>query len=193
MIPYINIHTHSQENVVIVAGSSVLLCRGVHPWDAAHVSEFSVEGVAAIGEVGLDYACDVDRGLQQKVFRSQLALAERAGLPVVLHSVRAMDDTLKIIADFTLPAVIFHGFVGSAQTSERILKAGAYISFGHRAFGSPKTIESLRGIPAERIFLETDTAEMPIEEIYARAAEIRATDVMTLKEQIYSNYKNIFE
>jgi len=199
--PYVDIHTHRDDRVVILCGGRELPCRGIHPWKAGgQVAEYSLDGVAAIGEIGLDYACKVDRQLQKDVFERQLALAQSHGLPVVVHCVRAMDDALAILAGYRLRAVIFHGFTGNPQVARGALQRGYYLSFGPVAFRSPKTLDTLRAAPRSQIFLETDTSGEDIESVYARAAEVLGTgggaqteaQVAALREQIYDNFKLIF-
>jgi TatD DNase family protein len=200
---YINIHTHTRtgegiemvSNLALSGGVPALPCSvGIHPWQVSQIDvsaalcEVSTARVNAIGEVGLDFAVEGDRELQAEVFRSQLAIAVERGLPVVLHSVRAFEPVVKILSDYTLPAVIFHGFVGSRQQAEVATRAGYYLSFGERSLRSPKTHEAMRSMPREQIFLETDEDTLSIAEIYRLAAEILDITVEELRQQIFANY-----
>ncbi len=126
------------------------------------------------------------------LFAAQLRIAEERILPVILHCVRAFEPTVEILSAYTLPAVIFHGFIGSPEQAARAIRAGYYLSFGKRSLASPKTVEALRRTPLERLFLETDDAPVPIAEIYARTAEILAITVPQLKEIINKNYLDCF-
>ena len=107
----LDIHTHNAQT-----RAQTIEAVGIHPWHALIGSLAEVEPQApaadAIGEIGLDYACDVPREVQLTVFRAQLALAERMEKPVVLHCVRAFDDVMKVVGEYRLRAVIFHGFIG---------------------------------------------------------------------------------
>lgn len=188
---FVNIHTHrptDRETSITVAG--------IHPWDAEHrdvaETEAAIGRIEAIGEIGLDYACKVDRKVQQRVFEEQLELARRHGLPVVLHCVKAFEPVMKTLAKYRLKAVIFHGFIGSREQMRQAVEAGYCISFGKRAFASPKTMEAMREIPKERMFLETDESPTDIAEIYRRTAEITGIDTETLKRIITENYNGIF-
>lgn len=168
----------------------------MHPWSAEeadpdHLPALGI-GIQAIGEIGLDYARPVDRSRQEKLFRAQLIRAEELRLPVVLHCVRAFEPTMRILEGFTLPAVIFHGFIGSSQQAARATAQGYYLSFGRRSLASPKTREALRSTPPDRIFLETDDEDADIECIYAHAAEVLETSVENLMIATYENYKRIF-
>ena len=187
---YIDIHTHN-----FTARHTELRAAGIHPWDAekAVLQEHMFSGVQAIGEVGLDYACDVDRSKQEELFRAQLAIAEKMQLPVVLHCVRAFAPTLEILKSHHLKAVIFHGFIGSKEQAAEAVKRGYFLSFGEGVKRSPKTAIALQSIPLEDIFLETDESTLSIEEIYSIAAEIRGEDIETIINVITNNYNRLFQ
>ncbi len=176
---------------------------GIHPWQVGELDEEGLGAalrevesapVTAIGEMGLDFAPSVpgDHGLQKMMFAAQLRIAEERGLPVVLHCVRAFEPVMEILAGFRLRAAIFHGFHGSPEQARRAVRSGYCLSFGERSFASPKTVEAMREIPLEKMFLETDEAPVPIARIYERAAEILDVPVPSLVERLYENYRNIF-
>ena len=205
MAPYVNIHTHRP------TGNGIeLRAEGIHPWraDRTTAEEFAARfdarpdgqadgqfdgRVQAIGEIGLDYACAVDRQLQLDVLRMQLALARRRGLPVVLHCVRAFEPLMHELAACQPREVIFHGFIGSPEQARTALSHGCYLSFGERAFASPKSLRALHEVPLDRLFLETDDAPVSIERIYDRAARELGLEVGVLRRATYENYKRIFE
>ena len=191
---YIDIHTHR------FTGRGIeLRAAGVHPWRAADLgaaeslSPAMFEGARAVGETGLYYACDVDSEEQERLFRRHLEIAEQRRLPVVIHCVRAFEPTMKILAEYRLAAVIFHGFIGSAQMAERAVAEGYYLSFGVMTPRSPKTVAALRSTPDDRRLAETDDSGADIERVYAMIAEIRGTDTESLKRVITENYKRIFD
>lgn len=188
---YVNIHTHRPTHRGIE-----LRAEGIHPWDAditpPGVLPVPAPDTQAIGEIGLDFACKVSRERQTDLFSRQLSLAEEVGLPVVLHCVKAFSETLALLRGRRLRAVIFHGFIGSPEQAAEAVRRGCHLSFGHRTFSSPRTMEALRRMPPERIFLETDDEQIDISEIYRRAAEVRGEDVETLKRVTTDNYERIF-
>ena len=149
--------------------------------------------VQAIGETGLDFACPVPREAQFAALRAQLALARRTGRPVVLHCVRAFEPLMRELDACQPRAVIFHGFIGSPEQARQALRRGYYLSFGERAFASPKTLRALHEMPLGQLFFETDDAEVSIEEIYARAAEALGRPVEELQRATLENYKRLFE
>lgn len=188
----IDIHTHNA-----LTHAQTIDCEGIHPWRAVECDLATVERriaeIDAIGEIGLDFACEVPREVQMAVFRAQLTLAERVQKPVVLHSVRAFEEVMRMLRDYRLPAVIFHGFIGSAEQAQRAVAEGYFLSFGERTFRSPKSIEAMRSIPLSRLFVETDESRTPIEEIYAKIAELRGISVAELTTATEENFRLIFQ
>ena len=154
--------------------------------------EVETADVSAIGEIGLDYARPIPHTLQAQVFEAQLKIAQQRGLPVILHCVRAFEPVMEILAGYTFPAVIFHGFVGSRQQAARAVGAGYYLSFGERGLASPKTVEAMKSVPLSRMFFETDESDLSIAEIYRLAAALRGIGVDELKSTVYDNYTRIF-
>lgn len=192
MLPYVNIHTHRP------TGSGIeLRTEGVHPWDAdmqlvATLGE-QLSDAQAVGETGLDFVHGPSREVQTEALRAQLRLARERELPVVLHCVRAFEPLMCELAACEPRAVIFHGFIGSPEQARQALAKGYFLSFGERAFASSKTLAALRETPLSQLFLETDDSPVPIEEIYARAAEARGVPTEELQQATLANYERIFE
>lgn len=205
-IPFTDIHTHRRDAPypsllsVRLGKDNILPDRsfsaGVHPWDTDDMPDSVLCGIenkflAAIGEIGLDFAASSSRDKQYKWFRRQLGLASLLQLPVILHCVKAYNEVLNELSDFDLPA-IFHGFTGPPELARQILKDGHYLSFGRSIFNSQKTAEALKIIPAEMLFIETDDSLIPIEDIYAKASEIRSCSIESLKIHTYNNFQGLF-
>ena len=186
-----DIHTHNAHTK-----AQTIDTVGIHPWHALEADISAVEAavaeVDAVGEIGMDFACDVPKEVQMAIFRAQLALAERHKKAVVLHCVRAFEEVVKVLSEYRLRAVIFHGFIGSVEQAQQAVTQGFYLSFGERTFRSPKTIEALRSTPLSRIFVETDESTTPIEEIYARIAELRGISTAELIAATEENFRRIF-
>lgn len=187
----VDIHTHNTQTL-----AQTIDTIGIHPWHALgcdiSVVEKGIAAADAIGEIGLDFACNVPHEEQMRIFRAQLALAEQHQKPVVLHCVRAFEEAMQVLRDFNLPVVIFHGFIGSVEQAQRAVKQGYYLSFGERTFRSPKTVEAMRSTPLSRLFVESDESTTPIEDIYARIAELRGVDIGTLTDATQANFDKIF-
>ncbi len=191
-LPYVNIHTHR------FTGRGIeLRTAGVHPWHAdsesVEQSLSHLEGVQAIGEIGLDFACGVNRDKQMEIFQIQLQAAERLQLPVVLHCVKAFEPTMRLLSKYRLAGVVFHGFIGSPEQARQALAKGYHLSFGERTFASPRTLAALRITPLGQLFVETDQSDLPIEEIYTRIAAARGEEVALLQRNTLHNYEHLFE
>lgn len=196
---FVNIHTHRPTGCGIE-----LRTAGIHPWDAPQADAAALDrlarelesgGVQAVGETGLDFVQAADNGTRQaqiELFRAQLALACRYGLPVVLHCVKAFEQTMRLLREQEPRAVIFHGFIGSPEQARQALERGYCLSFGERTFASPRTVEALKSTPLSQLFLETDDSETPVKTIYTRVAELLALSVEELKQATTENYERIF-
>ena len=192
MSDYIDIHTHN-----FTARHTELLAEGIHPWRAEEVELDDIcdkmfSEAEAIGEIGLDYACNIDRAKQEKVFRWQLEIAERLKKPVVLHCVKAFEPTMNILLRYSLKAVVFHSFIGSKEQAEAALKRGYYLAFGDRTRHSPKTIEALRVTPLSQLFVETDESDRPIEDMYREIALLRGVTIEKLVTATRENWNRFF-
>ena len=185
----VDIHTHHPR-----AGVLSPRMAGIHPWDAEKgcmLPEFRECDI--IGETGLDYAREVDKAAQERLFRAHLETAEKLHKPVVLHVVRAFEPTIKTLADYNIEGIVFHGFMGSEQQAKEALRRGYYLSFGERSLRSPKTRQAIDATPLDRLFCETDdNASLNIADIYTEVAEIKGVALAELERNIYENYKRLF-
>ncbi len=141
---------------------------GIHPHDAKDFSgktysdllEWSKrEKVVAIGETGLDYHYDHSpRETQKEVFGRHLQLAGETGLPVIIHSREAEEDTLAILRESGISRGVLHCFSGDARMAEEVMEMGFYISIaGPVTFRkSARLKEIVRIIPDDYLLTETD-------------------------------------
>jgi TatD DNase family protein len=146
---------------------------GLHPHDAVEgldaveallASSLAGEDrdrIVAIGECGLDYHYDHSpRDVQREVFARQVALARRTGLPLVVHTREAWDDTFDILrAEGTPERTVFHCFTGGRAEAERCVELGAFVSFsGIVTFkGSLDVQEAAAWCPEGHLLVETDS------------------------------------
>jgi TatD DNase family protein len=144
---------------------------GVHPHEsekellddeAALIRETAHPKVVAIGETGLDYYYEHSPRIpQQKNFRSHIAAARQTGLPVIVHTRDADDDTIDILSDemgkgrFT---GLIHCFTGTQKLADAALELGLYISVsGIATFKNSAALRDvIRTVPLERLLVETD-------------------------------------
>lgn len=211
MKPFVDIHTHGplkgsvglrsyRLGIEIPTEESGVYSLGIHPWDVCEVGnerqllvDLHTMECSAIGEIGLDKVCGADFARQIEVFEQQLIIASNRNLPIVIHCVKAQQEVVDILAHYSTPAVIFHGFIGSPQQAEQLWQNGYHLSFGFGALKSPKTVEALRRCPTEQLFLESDTAKEPTSLLYEEVAIARGVGVEELRESIYNNYNRIFK
>jgi TatD DNase family protein len=144
---------------------------GLHPHDAARLSADVIstledlsrcDKVVAIGETGLDFFRDrAPRELQRAAFREQIRLARRRNLPVVVHDRDAHDDVLSILAEEKASEAggIIHCFSGDLEMARKAVKMNFLISIpGAITYKSSTTqVEAVRGLPLDRLLIETDS------------------------------------
>ncbi len=117
------------------------------------------EKCVAIGEIGLDYHYDdIPREPQIVYFEKQMALAEKLGVPVIIHDREAHGDCLEIIKKFSAVKGVFHSFSGSAEMARELVLLGWYISFsGTVTFKNARVPkEACVVVPEDRLLIETD-------------------------------------
>ena len=143
---------------------------GVHPHEAASVGPETLaeleclargEGVAAVGETGLDYYRDLSpRRLQREAFLEHLDLARRCDLPVVIHCREAYDDLPALVREAAPAGLkgVCHCFSGDRRAAETLIGMGLCISFtGTITFPNARRLrEVVRAVPLERTLVETD-------------------------------------
>lgn len=142
---------------------------GVHPHEVSDTPDADLDGirelatdqaeVVAIGETGLDFFYDhAPRELQRTWFERHLALAHDLGLPVVIHSREAEDDTIDLIRNAPSSLrLVLHCFTASLKLLEAGLAEDCYVSFsGIITFAKYDGADAVRAVPGDRILVETD-------------------------------------
>ena len=210
---YVNIHGHRHANNIQEWVMMNLMAReyppddidsgyysvGFHPYSVGKVEEEETHNkvrlatenpnIFAIGEVGLDKSIEAPLADQMRVFEKQVSIAEFADLPVILHVVKAFNEIIDFMKNYKpVVPMIIHGYNGSAQMAEDLVKAGFLISFGEAiAKEHSKIVEALQKVPIEKLFLETDEGDLDIREIYHFAAELKGVSMDHLRIQIFEN------
>jgi len=220
----LNIATRESEWNAIVGTAEreadVWASVGIHPHEAdAHpdvdtaklVARAAHPRIVAIGETGLDYYYDhSDRDRQRASFRAHIVAARETGLPLIVHTRDAEDDTAEILADEmgkgAYPGVI-HCFTASADFARKALDLGLYISIsGIVTFKNAKDLqETAAWLPADRLLVETDapflapvphrgkTGEPAFVADTARfLAGLRGTSAEQLAETTTANFYRLF-
>ena len=199
---------------------TIWFTAGVHPHDAKSVNDDALRQIgqlagrdrcAAVGEIGLDYHYDFSpREAQRQAFAAQLALAREIAKPIVIHTRKALEETLAILADVDvgdLP-VVFHSFTDGADGARRVLDIGAAISFsGIATFDRADDIRQAVALtPADRILVETDAPYLSPEpvrkmktnepanvaHVATRLAQVRNISPDAFAEQATANARHLF-
>ena len=167
--------------------------------------------IVAIGEIGLDYYWNKEnKELQKYAFKKQIELANKLGLPIVIHCREAVDDTINILKN-EVEAVkkgIFHCCPLNRELVKQALNLGFYISFaGSVTFKNSKNAdEIIQMVPEDRTLIETDSPYLSPEPnrgkrndsrnvryIAEKIASVRNVNVEEIAKQTYENAKKIFE
>ena len=181
---------------------------GIHPWyikeerlesDLKTIAgKLQLEQCMALGECGLDKRIDVPISLQIEVFEKQIALAEQYQKPLVLHLVAAFDELIEIKKRLKISVpIIIHGFSKNKQVAKQLIDNGLYLSFGKyllqsRSFGT-ELKEVFQAVPNDKFFLETDTIEETLEEVYSLAADYKGMTLVEMQTQVQQNWNSVFK
>ncbi len=200
----------------------VYFCAGFHPSELDKYEEGDLgrlealcahEKCVAVGEIGLDYHFEDNppKELQRELFAKQMELADRVGLPIVLHSRDAAQETLEILrknAGLLRKGGLMHCYSYSPEMTKDFLDLGLYFSFGGPStFKNAKKVqESVQCIPATRILTETDCPYLtptPLRGVFPNEpknvtfitenmARLRNEKEEELKKQLWRNAKALF-
>ena len=220
----LNISTREREWDDVIATAErepdVWATVGIHPHEADQhpdvdtarlVERTRHPRVVGIGESGLDYYYDhSDRARQQASFRAHIAAARETGLPLVVHTRDAEEDTTAILREEmgkgAYPGVI-HCFTASRKFADIALDLGFYISIsGIVTFKNARDLqETAAQLPLDRLLIETDApflAPVPhrgktgepgfVADTAAFLAELRGEDIEQLKEVTARNFHTLF-
>jgi TatD DNase family protein len=187
---------------------------GVHPHEAAEVADPAAAvrelighpRAVAVGECGLDFYRDyAPRDAQRRAFAAQIEVANEAGLPLVIHTRAADDETFAMLESAEVP-VVLHCF-GSVGRLDDALERGYLVSFaGNVAYPKAEDLrEAARRVPDDRILAETDAPYLappphrgrPNQPAYVmRTLEVlageRGVDRAVLEAQIDANATRVF-
>jgi len=215
---YIDIHTHGAKTVAGRFSVEVLMAHegklptetpglaftyGIHPWyldESNHntlltsvIKTVSNPLIIAIGEAGFDKIKGPSMELQRKTFEEQVIIAEELKKPLVIHCVKAWDELLRTNKKFNpkMPWLV-HGFRGNKDLAMQLINKGMYISFWYDFIIKPESSDLVRSLPQEKIFLETDGADVDIKDIYNKVSADLEITVEKLKKILHSNYNDFF-
>lgn len=221
---FLNISTKKSEWQQVVATANrepdVFASVGIHPHETdkhadlgrAALLEASEDArVIGIGESGLDYYYDYsDREIQKNLFRMHIGVARETGLPIIIHTRDAEDDTYQILVEEmekgAFPALI-HCFTASQKFGAKVLELGLTISIsGIVTFKNAKSLqETAAQVPEDRLMVETDSPFLapvphrgkPCEPAYVAdtarfIADLREVEFDELADQTSANFMKLF-
>ena len=220
----LNISTRAAEWDAVIGTAEreddVMASVGIHPHEAdlhpdVHAEKLAEKAlhpkVVGIGETGLDYYYDhSDRERQRQSFRAHIDASRATGLPLIVHTRDAEDDSYAILAEEmgkgAFPALI-HCFTGSRGFADQVLALGLYISIsGIVTFKNARDLqETAKVVPLDRLLIETDSpflAPVPhrgktcepafVADTAAFLAELRGETVEALGEATSANFRRLF-
>lgn len=216
--PFVDIHTHSAkaaDGLIQVVNLDLKLgvpkegyySYGIHPWEADQ-ADFQMEAllrlleerlqipnVIALGEAGLDKIHKASYEKQVELFERQIELSEAIQKPMILHDVRSNNEIIALRKKHKAQQPwILHGFNGTEQDVKQLVGQGIFLSVGESLLHPERRIgRSLKSIPLELLFLETDMVEIDIETVYEAAAKLLEMDIVSLQRQIFSNFAALWK
>jgi TatD DNase family protein len=187
MIVLQSVDLHNLDTVRVLAHRHGLAyAMGIHPMCTGEAREDDLERLeeavrrhlddprlVAIGEMGLDHFLpDLDRDRQEFFYRGQLKIAQRTGLPVILHARKSADGLLAGLRRIEVAGGIAHAFNASDQQADQFVARDFRLGFGGNVtFDRARQIQHLAAtLPAQAIVMETDAPDIPPHWLYRTAA-----------------------
>jgi TatD DNase family protein len=192
---------------------------GIHPWTVQNMngdeydqivrlisSEKANIALVAIGEIGLDSKYMEVWDKQMSVFYGMLNLAEKLGLPVIIHSRGTTAHVIDALTSYRVKKVLFHWFSTPISALDSVVKEGYYVSEGPSAFYSNAIRDVVKRVPLTNLLTETDgpvkffrepfkgkrTTPAFIPNVVQAFAEIKETSVEEVASQIMINFQEFF-
>ena len=214
----ISVSRQSFEEVHAIAQDypNIYATVGIHP-DDPEAEEFSLEElleraarpkVVGIGETGLDYHwCKGNLAWQHQRFALHIEAANRSGLPLIVHTRDAAEDTMRLLRKHQAHAGVIHCFTEDVHAAKLALDLGFYISFsGIVTFKNATAIqEAARYVPLDRLLVETDSPYLapvpkrgkPNEPAYVRhtaafVAQLRGDSLENIAQATTANCLRLF-
>ncbi|MCQ2067616.1 MAG: TatD family hydrolase [Bacteroidaceae bacterium] len=174
-----------------------LFSAGLHPWDVTESFENQLSvlenilanpRVLAVGECGFDALKGPSHELQEQAFVRQVELSEKYGKPMILHVVRDFDSVIRLRKELKpIQPWLIHGFRGGPEQMNQLYAQGIRVSFGLKH--NPETV---RQVPSDRLFLETDGISL-IGDVIQAAALARNESAETIERSILRNNNILLE
>ncbi|GIU26619.1 TatD family hydrolase [Shewanella sp. MBTL60-007] len=211
-----------QNQIAIAKRYGSYFSLGVHPWYCenasakdmtdlkslleAHKDDASLVGV---GECGLDKLHKSNFTTQMKLFKAQICLAKEFDLPLIIHCVKAHEETLNLLkSEAPRRKGVIHGFYGGPQLAMGYVKLGYKLGIGGLLLNdnAPKLQQTVAELPLESFIVETDSPAMApknrqnirnspliLPEILKKMANLQKKSPVLISEQMFSNVTQLFD
>lgn len=172
-----------------------LYSAGIHPKDIDEenienqfkwLQSVISENCFAIGECGLDSTVLSSMKLQEDVFLRQIQMANDFNKPIIIHCVRKFYEVISF-RKFSQQPMIIHGFNKKEKVAEDLLKNNFYLSFGKAVLYNLSLQNTVKKIPLDKFFLETDNDNFNIADLYLKVSELKGISLEKLYSQILEN------
>lgn len=172
---------------------------GIHPHEIGNEIEnfflwlkevAPAKNCVAIGECGLDGLIKIDEKLQEEIFAKQIDYANEIGKPLIIHCVRRFSRLNYFKKRAKVPMIV-HGFNKKKTIGSGLQKNDFSLSFGKSILYDVNLQNFFREFPLDRLFLETDSADVDLEELYEKAASIKNMTVNHFVLRINGNIQNL--
>ncbi|KOO14647.1 deoxyribonuclease [Vibrio xuii] len=219
VVPSIGSTNWAQVQQMAAEHASIYFALGIHPYFLHQQSIDELPTLkellshrgnqcVAVGECGLDSVVEVDMTLQEKVFIEQVRFATSCQLPLILHCRKTHNRMLQILKQEKFQyGGILHGFSGSYQQAMQFIELGFFIGVGGVITypRANKTRQAIVRLPIERLVLETDSPDMPLNgyqgkpnhpkmigEILSCLASLKGMPKQTIAEIVWKNSNSAF-
>lgn len=208
----------SKDNLELAKINKRLLpAIGIHPQEEAADVGFLIsslesllannKNIIAIGECGLDFSQESDKINQEALFRGQIELAEKYQKPLIIHSRKAAEEMLSILADYKNIRGVIHCYSGGKKRIKKFLELPGEIYFGidGNLTYEDGLAEVVKIIPKDRLVLETDSPLLTpiphrgetnypeyVKFIYEKTAEIWEMSLAETEKIVDENAKRLF-
>ncbi len=205
----------SKNNIKLSKSNKRLLAAvGIHPQEktsniklqTSKLEELLVENknIVAVGECGLDFSNEHDKRQQEILFRAQICLALKYKKPLIVHSRKAMDETIEILKSYKNLTGVIHCYTGGIKRIKNVPES-FYFGIDGNVTYEDGLVEVVKNIPKDRLVLETDSPELTpiphrfekncpeyVKFIYQKVAEIWGMSFAETEKIIDENAKKLF-
>ncbi|MFH1638045.1 MAG: TatD family hydrolase [Candidatus Woesearchaeota archaeon] len=186
---------------------------GMHPMEVSKLEDSTIErelefingqrGIAAIGEVGLDFYKGMQPERQIAVFTDFIRLAEHKHLPIIVHTRKAEKECVELLESSSLKKVILHAFQGSKSLAKKAEDNGWFFSLPPSIVYTEQFQQMAKDIAVNQLLTETDSPFLgPVKEeknepanvsyVVEKIAELKGMDKEEVKNVIFMTFRRLF-